>query len=313
MNRKNPTAWPSDIARSVAEYNAWFKMIAPMTFREVREESEGRIAQVFDITAGLSEIDGASLRDSPWILPILRMCMAPPLAVDRLVGLSDAMKGVVGCMEEGKRPPRLTEARWNEQTDRLAALITQMLDIGLFPWLVSGKSPSRSELDLAIAVVSDRLCISIANPRLRNAQEQRQLDLLERWLLSRKYRRDFAAPKKLRSIPPGTYQLRMNVMGGADCSIIVTIDAVIQPHILRPSGLPLLVEAKSAGDFTNVNKRRKEESDKVSKLRQCNGEDVEYVLLLGGYFDENYLAYEANAGIEFVWEHRLDDFTEIGL
>ena len=40
------------------------------------------------------------------------------------------------------------------------------------------------------------------------------------------------------------------------------------------------MEAKSAGDFTNVNKRRKEEAIKVSQLRRLHGDDVRYVLFL---------------------------------
>ena len=32
--------------------------------------------------------------------------------------------------------------------------------------------------------------------------------------------------------------------------------------------LPLLIEAKSAADFTNVNKRRKEEATKMNQLRR---------------------------------------------
>jgi hypothetical protein len=36
----------------------------------------------------------------------------------------------------------------------------------------------------------------------------------------------------------------------------------------RAGDLPLLIEAKSAGDSTNVNKRRKEEATKMSQLRR---------------------------------------------
>lgn len=77
--------------------------------------------------------------------------------------------------------------------------------------------------------------------------------------------------------------------------------------------MPLLVEAKSAGDFANVNKRRKEEAVKMSQLRLTYGDDVRYVLFLCGYFDSGYLGYEAAEGIDWVWEHRIADFEEFGL
>ena len=37
------------------------------------------------------------------------------------------------------------------------------------------------------------------------------------------------------------------------------------------------------------------------------------VLFLGGYFDSGYLGYEAAEGIDWVWEHRPDDFEKVGL
>lgn len=77
--------------------------------------------------------------------------------------------------------------------------------------------------------------------------------------------------------------------------------------------MPILVEAKSAGDFTNVNKRRKEESDKMGRLKQRFGKNVPYVLFLCGYFDSGYLGYEAAEGIDWVWEHRIDDLSSLGL
>jgi len=75
----------------------------------------------------------------------------------------------------------------------------------------------------------------------------------------------------------------------------------------------LLIEAKSAGDFTNTNKRRKEEAVKITQLRNNYGEDVRLVLFLCGYFDSGYLGYEAAEGIDWVWEHRTDDLAAFGL
>jgi len=32
-----------------------------------------------------------------------------------------------------------------------------------------------------------------------------------------------------------------------------------------------------------------------------------------GYFDSGYLGYEAAEGIDWVWEHRIDDLARLGL
>jgi type II restriction enzyme len=75
----------------------------------------------------------------------------------------------------------------------------------------------------------------------------------------------------------------------------------------------MMIEAKSAGDFTNVNKRRKEEATKVGQLRRKHGKGVRYLLFLCGYFDSGYLGYEAAEGIDWVWEHRMDGLAKLGL
>ena len=107
---------------------------------------------------------------------------------------------------------------------------------------------------------------------------------------------------------PGTFAFGMNV---PTTMAIVAVDLVIQPK--RPTGnrIPLMIELKAAGDFANVNKRRKEESDKVRYLEGKYGNDLRLILFLCGYFDRNYLQYEADAGIDWVWEHRPTDLLEI--
>ena len=43
------------------------------------------------------------------------------------------------------------------------------------------------------------------------------------------------------------------------------------------------------------------------------GEVLTSLVDRGGYFDSGYLGYEAAEGIDWVWEHRIDDFSEFGL
>ena len=62
-----------------------------------------------------------------------------------------------------------------------------------------------------------------------------------------------------------------------------------------------------------MNKRRKEEAQKFAGLRKYHGPDVQMILFLCGYFDAAYLGYEAAEGLDWVWEHRVDDFTKAGL
>jgi len=43
------------------------------------------------------------------------------------------------------------------------------------------------------------------------------------------------------------------------------------------------------------------------------GNRVQFNLFLCGYFDGGYLGYEATEGIDWVWEHRIDDLAGFGL
>ena len=115
---------------------------------------------------------------------------------------------------------------------------------------------------------------------------------------------------------PGTFSFRMNVPAkqvGTDREVNIPVDAVVMPKAAKAGDIPLLVEAKSAGDFTDVNKRRKEEAAKMSQLRLTYGKDVGFILFLCGYFDSGYLGYEAAEGIDWVWEHRIGDLRKFGL
>jgi hypothetical protein len=88
---------------------------------------------------------------------------------------------------------------------------------------------------------------------------------------------------------PGTFSFRLNVLvrpSKEDTKTVrIPVDAVIQPKNAKLPHLPLLIEAKSAGDFTNVNKRRKEEATKINQLKATYGDHVVFVLFLCGYFD----------------------------
>ena len=91
------------------------------------------------------------------------------------------------------------------------------------------------------------------------------------------------------------------------------IDVVIKRMGCNEGTLPLLVECKSAGDFTNTNKRRKEEAQKIEQLKNTYGNNIDLVLFLCGYFDSGYLGYEAAEGIDWIWEHRVTDFKKAGV
>jgi type II restriction enzyme len=314
INADKPHLWKNDIAASVDQFNQWFMRFAPEAFRSTRVKTTGHVKAALLATNDLRSIDAATLKDNPSALSTLRMCTAPPLAVDRLIGLADASKNLVGRMEEGKLPTKMSAATLDLELRKLCLIISRLLDRDIFPWLAGAKDPTDHERDRASTIVADRLCSAVANPIVRNAQEQRQLKLLGDWLNARGYRKQ-AHPSELTltSMEAGTYAFRMNVPVGKALKVNIPVDVVIQPNKLRKGRLPILIEAKSAGDFTNTNKRRKEEATKIHQLQTAYDGAVLFVLFLCGYFGSDYLGYEAAEGIDWVWEHRIDDLAKLGL
>lgn len=319
VNRDKPDRWKADIAQSVDMYNDWFMRFAPKAFRDTRVQTTEDVKNTLQITNNLINIRPEILQRNPGVLPTLRMCTCPPLARDRLIGLAGVLRSMVERMErENKLPVRLTEVELGHELQKIGSLIEKLADRDIFTWLDSGGLPTESEVHRAATIIADRLCGARANPIIRNAQEARQLEQIGEWLDARGYR--YLPPgnrARFNEIPPGTYGFRLNVPVEQDDdreeTVNVSVDAVIMREKAKQGDLPLLVEAKSAGDFTNVNKRRKEEAKKMEQLRRTFGGKVEYVLFLCGYFDSGYLGYEAAEGIDWVWEHRIDDLAEFGV
>lgn len=314
INSDKPHLWKADIAASVDQFNQWFLRFAPEAFRSTRIETTGHVGAALRATNDLRNINIATLRENPSALSTLRMCTAPPLAVDRLIGLADASKNLVGRMESGKLPTKMSDTDVDADLAKLCGIISRLLDRDIFPWLDAENSPTDHERDRASTIIADRLCSAVANPIIRNAQEQRQLKLVGDWLDARGYKKQaHPSGKPLTEMEAATYTFRMNLAVGKELKVNIPVDVVIQPKKLRKDRLPILIEAKSAGDFTNTNKRRKEEATKIHQLQDAYGKAVTFVLFLCGYFGSDYLGYEAAEGIDWVWEHRVEDLEKLGL
>ena len=322
VNRDKPLdRWTLDIARSVAMYNDWFTRFAPEAYRAARVRAAREVEDTLLATRHLADVGPQVLKARPGVLPTLRMATCPPLAVDRLIGLAGVPRSLVEAMEQGELPARPSGARLDDELRRIAGVVARLADPDIVVWRARGDVPTAEERRRAATIVADRLCGAVAGSIIRNAQERRQLAVLGGWLEARGYRHLLAGEgTRLRSMPPGTFGFRLNVPvdrrqdDGTVRKVNVPVNVVVMPKAAQAGELPLLVETKSAGDFANVNKRRKEDAARASQLRHTYGaERVRYILFLCGYFDTGYLGYAAAEGIDWVWEHRIDDLAELGL
>lgn len=318
VNLDKPARWKADIAQSVDMYNDWFMTFAPKAFRETRFQTTRDVEVALQATGNMTAISPEIIRDHPEILPVLRMSTCPPLAVDRLIGLSGVSANLVKTLELKKKlPSRMDTKTLDMELQRIAGIIVKMADPDILTWFERKTTPSDDEIHRAATIVADRLCGAVANPIIRNAQEKRQLAALKSWLEARNYRQlQCGETASFDSMPSGTFAFRMNVpvnLEGGIRQVNIPVDTVVMPKTSKKGDLPLLFEAKSAGDFTNTNKRRKEEAMKMNQLRGTYGPNVRFNLFLCGYFDSGYLGYEAAEGIDWVWEHRVDDMAQFGI
>lgn len=318
INADKPHLWKADTRDSVDQFNRWFTKFAPKVYRDTRKKTIESVERGLIFTRDLMTITPDVIKANPGILPTLRMSTCPPLARDRLIGLADSSKNLVGCLEEGTLPPRITANVLDGHLKKIAAILLQMLDVDIFPWIGEKRKATKQERYRSSTIVADRLCGAVAEPIVRNAQEKRQLALIQKYLTARGYKlkaRPAAMP--LTEMEPGTFSFRVNVLTKTSQddakTVKIPIDAVIQPKKAKLPHLPILIEAKSAGDFTNVNKRWKEEAIKINYLKATHGKDVVFVLFLCGYFNAAYLGNEAAEGIDWIWEHRAQDLDQLGI
>lgn len=318
VNLDKPGRWKHDIARSVDMYNEWFMAFAPEAFRATRLQTTASVERTLQLTGNMTDLQPSIIEQYPEMLPTLRMSTCPPLAVDRLIGLAGVPAGVVKSMELKKRLPLRMDAINREGAlTKIIGVVEKMLDPDILVWLKRSEPPQDDEIHRAATIIADRLCGAVANPIVRNAQERRQLAAIRTWLEAQGYQHLAASSIiQFERMPSGTFTFHKNVavtLQDGVRNVNIPVDAVIMPKNARLGNLPLFFEAKSAGDFTNTNKRRKEEAIKMTQLRATYGSSVQFNLFLCGYFDSGYLGYEAAEGIDWVWEHRIDDLALFGL
>ena len=225
INRRNTERWKSDVNQSVLFYNEWFLNFAPATYVKARKDAIAKVEIAFSKTDAFRRLTANVLEDAPETLAILRMATTPPLARDRLSGLSGMPKTIIKSLEDGNRIMQ------TDALERIVSIVSRLLDKDIMPWLERGTGPEDHESAIASAIIGDRVCGSLADPLIRNEQE----------------------------------------------------------------------------------KRRKEEAVKNEQLKKTYGSSATLLLFLCGYFDSGYLGYEAAEGIDWVWEHRINDLEKAGV
>ncbi|HSN78267.1 MAG TPA: XamI family restriction endonuclease, partial [Anaerolineae bacterium] len=141
--------------------------------------------------------------------------------------------------------------------------------------------------------------------KVRQAQTQWHLGLIQSWLTERGYDRlDVDTSAKLPEFPPGTFASRFTASiqsSGGSHRDQAQADVVIKPQQSASDGLPTIVLTALFSSFGESFRRRKTEVNRISKLRSAHGNDISVVLALWGYVDAGYLGCQAAEGVDWIW------------
>jgi hypothetical protein len=318
VNADKPHVWKADVAQSADGYDDWYLRHAPQAYRDARNEVADRVEEILRLTGNLTAVTPDALRQDPKMLATLRMMTDPPVARDTLVGITHASSVLVTAMErDGHIPAQLFDTVVDADLQKIGDTIMRLADRDIFSWLEGNYHLTGVQIRRAATIVADRLCLSSADTIVREAQKRRQLAAVKTWLNGRGY----GLVESGRSLgfdrmTPGTFSFGLNVPvmhAGKATPGAMPIDVAVMPQQSNTGDVPLLLDARSSGDYTKSNRRRIEDAAKLAYLRGTYGANVRLVLFLSGYFDSGYLGYIAAEGIDWVWEHRVNDMAQLDL
>ena len=310
VNSGDRTRWATDRDTARLEMIDWLAIAPSAAINRSRYIARARAD--LNLAAASDSLESL-LAEHPTTLPTLRSLTKRDIGTDQLAAFLGIGAGAFDNFESGGKTRR------RDLPQAIAGIISRELDPSLIDWL-GKRQPRPEEIDEAARIAADRTIRREDAAILRQAHEKRQLSKLRIYLASRDYT-ELAASEIVRTLDdpalrPGTFVIQPYIECQLENGQLQKLppDALIRPHGAIPGSLPLILEAKSMADLANANKRQNEEAQKLVKLqaRYCRpGDRLFFFLLLGGTINDRYLDVEAAHGLDWVWEHRIEDLDVI--
>jgi len=304
MNSKNPGSWEADRVLAKEEIINWLAQATSTAHS--RSIIEAQITESFALLEATGNLT-KSITAKPKILTALRALTRRDIGTSQIATFLGVGTSMFEAIEREEKPVGPIASKVEE-------LLRKELDESLAPWILEGRKPTDAERTRSVIVAADRILRRSTSTELRYKHEPRQLSKLEAFLKSRGLSEvqgtNITNPR--RDMKPGTFAFRVNIDGTTVDGVTLkqNVDTLIMPTSKSGSFLPIFLEAKSMTDEVNPNKRQKEEAQKVDNVRrrwQDDKEKLNFVLLLGGTVPRRYLEVEAGSGLDWIWEHRVED------
>lgn len=293
--------WRVDASAARTSADDWYVESGRMAYQAARRAMIDQVREVLALTDDLRRIEPAMLRRTPSALATLRMSTAPPIARERLAGLSRTERPLLTALEQDRLPARVSPSELEAQLARVCAVIGRLLDHDLFGWLDQERSVDESERAFAAMVVADRRCEAVGEQVLRQAERQRQAHGLTEWLAAHGYREHAG---RMSELPTGAYLAGPRAGDGSAPSSERGVDTVVRPRAGAATRAVVVraLPRPAPGSLTRAS----------AEAALLAVDDVTVVLLIG-VADPRFLRQCAAAGQDWVWEHRLDDLSLTGL
>ena len=311
INADRPRLWRADITISDARFTDWLSHGGRRAYMTARDSVRQEVSEMLRLTDHLRVVTPEVLRPDPALVATLRMCTAPALARDRLAGLAQARKPFVAALEQGRLPTSASAAELDAQLGRICRVLRNLWDRQLLPWLVRDCGPTDLERQMASVVVADRRCIAVSDLILRQAHKRSQTEQLVRWLTEHGYRQQAVGEGCVESMPQGTFAIDQPVVAGSHTPVLLTLDAVVQPHSSRGQQAPVFLDWTSLADASAA--KLAKEATRLRLLKETFGGETAVLSILVGSFDKQYLDARATRNLDWIWEHRLDDLGAAGV
>lgn len=308
INADKVQRWRLDLTAAETQFHRWLQGPGQEAYRAARDSAVRDVLGLLARTHDLRDLTTDTLRSSPATITPLRMCTAPPLARDRLVSLARSERPIITTMERDRLPARMSARELDAQLERICAVIQEFLDPDVFCWLGGGEDPTPAQREHAARLVADRQCDAAADRIMRHARQNHQRQLMRDWLNSRGYReRDQQPGQDLLDMATGSFFLGKVMVGADSRTQDVRLDGVIAPQRRGPT---LLIKTVSEADVAKSDRPLK--AAVCQRLRRIVPDSATLTLLLGGVVDPIYLRTLASQGLDWVWEHRIEDLEQAG-
>lgn len=308
MNSKSPESWEADRVLAKEEIINW--LAEATSTAHSRSIIETKITESFALLESSQDLFAAIIA-KPSILTALRALTRRDIGTSQIATFLGVGTSMFEAIEREEKPVKQIASKVEE-------LLRKELDESLAPWILEARKPTDAERTRSVIVAADRILRRSTSTELRYKHEPRQLGKLENFLKRCGYSEvqgtNITDPR--RDMKQGTFAFRVNIDGTTVDGVTLkqNVDTLIMPTSKSGNFLPIFLEAKSMTDEVNPNKRQKEEAQKVDNVRrrwQTSDEKLNFVLLLGGTVPRRYLEVEAGSGLDWIWEHRVQDLSAL--